>query len=156
MSALRTASAIVGGVGVILLFIGVYLLQNRLAIIHTWRPVNARVTGGSVETQESVESTSYRARWELAYVLDGNPIRTIVPAPGSELELETAQHRLARHPPGSQALIHVNPNDPAQVRLNVGVNVVTLAAPLWFLLGSMSLLMFALSLWLMGTPGVTW
>lgn len=31
MNALRTASAIVGGVGLILLFIGVYLLQNRLA-----------------------------------------------------------------------------------------------------------------------------
>jgi len=156
MNALRTASAIVGGVGLILLFIGIYLLQNRLVIIRTWQPVTAQITGGSVEAQQGNDSTSYIARWDLAYVPDGKPFRTTVQAPDSELKLENAQPMLARHPPGSQGLIHVDPNDPTQVRLDLGKNVVTLGACLWFFLCSMSLLLFALSFWLMGTPGVTW
>jgi hypothetical protein len=150
------ASAIIGAAGIIALIVGVYLLQNRLAMVRAWQPVDAEVMGGSVQTEETVDSTSYIARWDLAYEYHGNAFRTTVRARSYELRSENAQRTLARHPPGSHALIHVDPSDPAQVRLDLGMNVATLAMPLWFILGAASLMMFALSFWLMGTPGLVW
>jgi hypothetical protein len=162
MNALRLASAIVAAVGFLTLMVGALMLRNRLEAIRKWQPVEAEVTrawmeehrGGSDTGEDSI---SYSANYELAYAFGGKPIRSAARSNDPLLtSSEVVQARIARHSPGTRGLVYMNPDDPSQVRLNLGPNAVTLGWPLWVLTAGASLLLFAGSFWLMGTPGVEW
>jgi hypothetical protein len=157
MNAVRTASAIVSAVGLVTLAIAWFAFQSRLGQIRNWKPVNAQVSRAWMEENQGSESTSYSAHYELTYIVDGKTIRA---AAKSEDPLlvgpDLVQARIARHAPGTQGVVYVHPDDPSKVRLNLGKNSATLGMPLWLLLAGASLLLFAVSLWLMGTPAVDW
>ena len=153
---MRIAAVSVGVAALVLLVLGVFFLQKRLTMIRTWRPVMAQVTKATLAEQSGPESTSYSADYELSYIVDGKTLHTSARSNDSLGTPEAKQQRIARHAPGSQGLIHVNPDDASQIRLNLGNNAVTLALPLWMLLCAGSLLLFAISFWLMGTPKAGW
>jgi hypothetical protein len=103
------------------------------------------------------ESTSYSAHYELTYTVDGKSMRST--ARSEDVLLggpEPVQTRLNRHSPGTHGVAYVNPNDPSQVRLDLGKNINVIALPLWLSLVGGSLLLIGISLWFMGTPTVFW
>jgi hypothetical protein len=162
MNALRLASAIVAAVGFVTVIVAGLMLHNRLEAIRKWKPVEAEVTrawmeehrGGSDTGEDSIR---YSANYELAYTFGGKPIRSTARSNDPLLtSSDTVQGRIARHRAGTRGLVYVNPDDPSQVRLNLGRNAVTLGWPLWVLTAGVSLMLFAGSFWLMGTPGVEW
>jgi len=103
------------------------------------------------------ESMSYSAWYELAYTVDGKSIHSR--ARSEDVFLagpEAVQVRIQRHSAGTRGAAYLNPNDPSQVRLDLGKNVRVMALPLWLLLAGASLSLIGLSLWFMGTPTVFW
>lgn len=159
---MRIASASVFVAALITLGIAFVMLQNRLATIRKWKPVNAQVTRAWMEEHKSTgddgsDVFSYSANYELTYDIEGKSIRSTARSNDPLLtDAAAVQPRLARHAPGTRGIVHVNPDDPAQMRLNLGKNVVTLGLPMWLLLAGVSLLLFAVSFWFMGTPAVKW
>lgn len=161
MNAARTAAAITAGAGLILLAIGFYLFRNRVVSIRTWQPVEAQVVRSWMEEHETGDSTerstSYSAHYELAYTVNGESMRstarsqTVFSASSGEV-----QARLDRHSAGTRGVVHVNPDNPSQISLNMGMNAATLALPLWMMLPGASLLLFAIALWFLGTPAPFW
>jgi hypothetical protein len=161
MNPLRAAAAIVASTGLVTLGIGYFLLQDRLATVRKWRPVDAQVIRTWLNARQSGDtgnqSISYIAHYELAYTVDGQSIRSNALSEDEFFgEAGLAQRRLDRHGPGTRGLVHVNPNDPKQVRLNLGRNVHTLGLSLWLVLAAVFLFMIGASLWLMGAPTISW
>jgi hypothetical protein len=157
MNAARIASSALAAVGLVILALGFFLLQRRQAQIRRWKPVDAQVIRAWMEEQSGDESTTYSANYELTYTVDGKPMRSA--ARSEDIFLVSAdrvQARLARHAPGTHGVVFVNPDNPSQVRLNFQSNAQTLALPLWVMLPGFSLLLFAFSIWLIGTPGIDW
>jgi len=66
------------------------------------------------------------------------------------------QAKLVRHAAGTRGTVYINPDNPTQVRLNLGRNVVTFAPALWVLLAAVLLLLIGTSLWFIGTPAIFW
>ena len=131
--------------------------QKRLGYIEKWKRVDAQVGRAWMEEESGDESTSYTANYELSYTVDGKALRVFLRSEDPLLvSAEVVQARLARHAPGTRGEIFVDPDNPSEARLNLGRNAVTLGWPLWLLLGGGSMLLIAISLWLMGTPGVVW
>jgi hypothetical protein len=157
MTALRTASAIVIATGIVTLGAAFFLIQNRLARVRRWKAVDAEVVRAWMEENPGEENAGYTAHYELAYRVDGKPLRTTARS-GDFLvvDRERMQARLDRHAPGTHGSIYVNPDDPSQVSLNLGRNAATFGAPLWVALAGAALLLIGVSLWLMGTPGTAW
>jgi hypothetical protein len=157
MTALRTASAIVAAAGSVTLAGAFFLFQNRLAQVRKWKALDAEVIRAWLEETTAEESTSYTANYELAYSVDGKPVRARARSQDFvSVDREQVQARLARHAPGTRGTIYVNPGDPTKVRLNLGRNAATFGAPLWLLLAGSATLLIGVSLWLMGTPGAVW
>jgi hypothetical protein len=161
VNALRTASSIVIATGLISLAVAALLSRRRLETFRTWKPVEVQVIRNWMETHVSgvagEESTSYSAHYELAYTVDGKSMRST--ARSEDVFLggpELVQTRLNRHSPGRHGLAYVNPNNPSEVRLDLGRNINVIALPLWLFLAGGSLLLIGLSLWFMGTPTVFW
>lgn len=161
MNAARTASAIVGVSGAVILCVAFLLARSRLEIIRTWKPVDVQVIRSWMETHQAgaggEESTSYSANYELAYAVEGKSIRST--ARSEDVFLtgpEEVQRRLKLHGPGTPGVAYVNPSDPSQVRLDLGKTVRIIAAPLWLLLAGVSLWLIGLSLWFIGTPMMYW
>jgi hypothetical protein len=161
MNPARTASLVLVASGLALAVFAWFSFQDRLAIIRKWKPVEARVIESSIgqreENGESGPHTIYRANYELAYSFDGKPLRST--AYTEDMPLATEKRvfiKIYRHPRGSTGIVHVNPDSPEQVRLNLGFNVYTFAEPLWAGWFAASLLMIGISLWFFGTPAVFW
>ena len=58
MNSLRTASLIVAASGLVVLVVGVYFLQRRLAIVHRWLPVRAKVLRSAIEVTDGTDGSS--------------------------------------------------------------------------------------------------
>lgn len=158
MGALRAAAAIVAATGLVVLVIAFLVLQSRLAMIRTWRPVTAQVVRSSMEQRSSADDsgTHYFALYELNYVVDGRALHKTARSDISFTTPAAIQERIARHAPGTQGVIYVNPADPSQTRLNLGKNAITLGLPLWLMLGGVAGVLIGFSLWWMGSPGHLW
>jgi hypothetical protein len=161
MNALKIASTIVAASGAVTLCVALLLLRSRLEMIRTWKPIEVQVIRGWMGTKQAgsgdEESTSYSANYELAYIVDGKSIRSTVRSEDAFLAgPDQVQMRLNRHSTGTSGVAYVNPADPGQLRLDLPKNVNAIALPLWLLLSASSLLLIGLSLWLMGTPSVSW
>lgn len=157
MNVARTAATIVATGGLITLAIASLLFWSRIEQMRQWTPVEAKVIRCWVDQRQSDDSTEYSANYEVSYVAGGKTVRSTVRSESSlQASRELVQDRLDRHRPGTSGLIYVNPADPSQARLNLGMNAGTLALPLWLLLPGASLLLFAISLWFIGTPAVSW
>lgn len=159
MNAARTASVIVAATGLATLASGFFLLQKRLELIRKWKPVDAQVVGASLEQRTQGDttnhSTSYWARYELAYTVDGKILHATARS-DSDLVPSMVQAKLARHAPGTRGVVYVNPDNLTQVQLNLGRNMATLAPALWVLLAATFLLLVGTSLWFIGTPAIFW
>jgi hypothetical protein len=161
VSAARIAAVIVGTAGVVALVMAYTLLQSRVEMIRKWKPVEARVLRAWMEQRKSGNSgeefTAYSARYQLAYAVDGKSITSEAKSDDQFIvQPDQVQKRLDRHGVGTRGTVYVNPDDPNQVRLNLAMDVHTLAASLWVGLAGISLLLIGASLWLMGTPKVLW
>ena len=143
-------------VGLLVLVVAVYFLQRRLAIIHTWLPVQAQVLRSAMEVTESTEGSSAVPAYELAYVVNGEAIRRKATSNASIDTAEAARQRLANHPAGSSGIVYVNPTNPSELRLNVGRNAVTFFIPVLLLATAGFLFLMAIAFWMMGASGDVW
>ena len=161
MNAVRTASIIVTAAGLIALSVGFFLLQKREELIRTWKPFDAQVLKASIEERTdgdaTNQATSYWARYELTYTVDGKIVHAIARSDDELLsDPVTVRSKLARHAPGTRGTVYVNPDHPSEVRLNLGRNAATFAPALWVLLAAVFLLLIGTSLWFIGTPAIFW
>jgi hypothetical protein len=162
MTGLRIASLIVAGVGLVTVAVALVMLQQRLGAIRNFKPVEARVIRAWIEQKKQTaddgsDSISYSANYELAYDFGGQPRRFTARSNDPLLtSADIVQARIARHAPGTRGLVFVNPDNPSDARLNLGRNAVTLGWPLVVLVAGAALMLFAISFWMMGTPGGEW
>jgi hypothetical protein len=161
MNALRIVSAVLAILGFVTVAISFLKLQNRMGTVRRSRPVEAQVLRAWMQektvSSDDGSTVVYSANYELAYNIDGT-LRTATARSNDPFltSRKAVESRLARHAAGSRGMVHVDPENPSQVHLNLGTNAVTLGLPLWSLVAGVATLLLAISFWFMGTPGQEW
>lgn len=156
MTGLRTAALIVAATDLLILAIGVYFFAQRSRIVQEGKPVRATVLRAAAEVRGDSDGASTEAAYELAYVVDGVNFRGKATSSALLDSAEGVQERVAKHPAGTDGIVHVNPANASEIRLNLGKNAATFLLP-WLVLATGGfLLMMAVSLWMMGAPGDVW
>jgi hypothetical protein len=143
--------------GLVLTVWSIWSLHQELETIRTWVPVPASVTRSWVEEHHGDERdyAGYTVGYEFAFNYGGEDhhAKTFSPNIHSRSGADTL---VSTHYVGSTATIRVNPANPDDVNPNLDRNPATLAGSLWLVLGSMTLVLVALPLWLLAKPQDLW
>lgn len=120
-------------IGVAFLVSAVWAAKYQYTILKTWPAVEAEVAKCElVSHRTSKGSLMYHLELELRYTAGGNGYVTPLPSSSSSSSLREMKRRAEAYAPGRRHEIRYNPDDPNDIRLNLGYTFGFFAMPIIF------------------------
>ncbi|MGH9508459.1 MAG: DUF3592 domain-containing protein [Terriglobales bacterium] len=118
-------------IGIVLLGVAVWLAEQRREILNTWPEAQAEVTYSELTYSRSRSGSSmYSAEYVFRYTVNGREY-TARDGPGySTSSYSSMEEKVQRYAPGTRHPIHYNPQNPQEIRIEVGYNLSTFGIPL--------------------------
>jgi hypothetical protein len=113
---------------------GVWLFIHHIAILQTWRPVEAKVARSDViEFRDKEQKPMYRGEVELVYSVDGKEYRTPETFSTATSDADSIHRQMeTTYAVGTRHQVFFNPANPYSLRWNVGVNFAFFLLPIVF------------------------
>lgn len=136
----RGSSMSLGKVGFALIVLGLGFLATglwsgleHLRVLRTWPEAAAEGAGGRViDYRGEGGRRMFRAEYELRYRLAGREYLIPISSNTSSSFRALAEREVRRYQPGTRHAVRYNPEDPNEIRLNVGFTASYFALPLAF------------------------
>lgn len=113
------------GLSAIVFYFGLRSIMKARDALH-WPQVAGEITRSEVRMSRSYnpeDNTTYHALIDYVYVVEGKRYEgdKLRPQFGATGRKTSAEDNAARYPEGAQVLVHVNPDDPTEAYLEVGL-----------------------------------
>ena len=102
---------------------------RQIDVLRSWPQTEAQVLRSEVVAQASGHENVYRAKLQMLYTVNSQPITADLTSFESS-NYEATQQRVAQFPVGSHQALRYDPANPAQARLGAGWNTTFFALPL--------------------------
>ncbi len=123
-------------------------------ILRDWPAVQAEVVRSNVVVVESPSRPLHDIEVEFAYAVNGTPYSGVIHSNHLSTSRARKEKQAERFPVGSRQAIRYNPQDPRDIRAQVGYNVHFFAVPIFVLAVGAIFLVVGLLIWLVSSRGV--
>ena len=128
----KIVAAVLAGVGIVLIYLGIHTVFNQYAMMHRWPRANALVLSSELahKTSTTTRRNSVTIYWpvvRLKYSVGGKEyVRPATYAAKSNIRSDW-QPIVAQLKPGTAHLLPYNPDDPAEIHIGMRWNFSNLA-----------------------------
>jgi hypothetical protein len=151
----RTALRVIGVANLIFCAVGLLfalpIYWEEYRILRDWPGTEATVVRSQVVPLETKSGQKlYALHVEFAYRVNGNSYLSAITSPHQSTSFERKKKQAGRFVPGTEQWIRYNPQDPEDIRAEVGYNVHYFAVPIFItgvagLFGVLALIFFLLA-----------